>query len=247
MSRRLVYAACLLASVCCLTAMPAWPEAQANDAAVATPATPKATESPATPFAVKIDIRNLDKGWLTRLTLSGEFKDAAVFDKGVMIRGQGSTVDASGKVLCRNVNVELEIAPTIVVTSITLDQGTRLIRFAEQNDLFLHLEPTKDGSLQAIGAGKSATAVVSFELPPALVNAVTDAQLAAFSGTLFAHLGGIGPVECSPTFSQCLTGATETCANYGGVKSVTYACNISTGAASCEFECLGSGGDPNAK
>ena len=237
MNRRLVYAACLLVSVCCLTAMLGWPEARADDATAAAPATPQAAESPATPFAVKVAVHNLDKGWLTRLTLSGEFKDAAVLDKSIMIRGHGSTVDANGKVLGRNLTVGLEIAPTVGVTDTSLDHGTQLVRFAEHKDVLLHLEPTDDGGLQAIGAAKSATSVVSFQLPPALVKVASTTQLATFSGSLFAQLAGIGPATCSPTFTEFCDAAITTCSSNGRVCEFSYSCCVSDKSVECKFEC----------
>lgn len=218
-----------------------------------TNAGPAAPQQPVgTTFHVRAAVHYMEVGYHFNLVFTGSFKEPTEFDKGVRVTGIGYGVYQAGAgdavSTIRDMAVVLGLSSRVDgVTAQAHPRGDQLVYVPAMPAIrLLHIRPMVNGGARALVASARGETVAEFEVSPSLVRAVHPDKVAAVVAELFSHLrfvdrntGEPDAGECDPTFSQCVTSATATCSNQGGVCSLTYECNQQTGAVKCSFTCCG--------
>lgn len=213
--------------------------------------TKEAQESQATTFHVRAAVHYVELGYHFNLVFTGSFTDPRDFDRGIQVTGTGEGVYCPGANdeprVIRNMTVVLGLSSRVDgVTTQQLARGDRLVSASAVPAIqLLHIRPMSNGGVRALVASTAGQTVSEFEVSPSLVRAVHPDKVAAVVAELFSQLrasgepAGTDAVECNPNFTQCVDSASQTCANQGGVCSLTYECNQQTGAVKCSFTCCG--------
>ncbi len=188
-------------------------------------------------FVIPLTIVQLSNSHTTQLSFSGSFQEASEFESKVTITGAGQTTGPGG-VVVNNMSVTLGVCPVGDVELIPAGQGQYIVKFTKAPGHALHLGPAPGGGLRATSTGGGA--VVTFDLPSVVVEALPIGTLAAFAGGLFVHIETMEHYDagCSPTYAECFNDAQNTCHSAGGVvENFTYSCDPSTGAVTCSWSC----------
>ncbi len=189
-------------------------------------------------FVIPLTIVQLSNSHTTQLSFSGSFQEASEFESKVTITGTGRTTDRSGVVVVNNMSVTLGVCPVGDVELIPAGQGQYIVKFTKAPGHALHLGPAPGGGLRATSTGGGA--VVTFDLPSVVVEALPMSKIAAFAGGISVHVGSMEQyrsVTCGEaSFVQCFSDAQAACGSRG-MRSFDYRCDSATGAVTCSWGC----------